>query len=124
MTAHLCNSNFLQGKTFQTSLPASAFQCCEPDQPDVLRLREFQKSRSDENLTIALWLLKMRGAQSRLVNTGPPSKQSPGERIRGIGGGDAIGRGLSNVRWRRLFLTADVQYFIRMRGDFDYRFGN
>jgi hypothetical protein len=29
-----------------------------------------------------------------------------------------------NARWQRLFFSTDIQYFIRTRGDFGYRFGN
>lgn len=42
----------------------------------------------------------------------------------GSGSFDAIVGAAANARWRRLFFSADVQYFIRTRGDFGYRFGN
>jgi hypothetical protein len=57
----------------------------------------------------------------------------PGAPASGVHGNDlALGSGsydvivgmAGNARWRRLFFTADLQYFIRTRGDFGYRFGN
>ena len=57
----------------------------------------------------------------------------PGAPESGVHGNDlALGSGsydgivglAANARWRRLFFSTDVQYFIRTRGDFDYRFGD
>ena len=42
----------------------------------------------------------------------------------GSGSFDGIVGVAASARWRRLFFSTDVQYFIRTRGDFDYRFGN
>lgn len=42
----------------------------------------------------------------------------------GSGSFDGIVGAAGHVHWRRLFFTADAQYFIRTRGDFGYHFGN
>ena len=54
----------------------------------------------------------------------PPSGVHGNDLALGSGSFDAIVGGAANARWRRLFFSADVQYFIRTRGDFGYRFGN
>jgi hypothetical protein len=42
----------------------------------------------------------------------------------GSGSFDGIVGTTAMGRWKRLFMSADAQYFIRTRGDFGYRFGN
>lgn len=42
----------------------------------------------------------------------------------GSGSYDFVTGFSANARWRRLAFAADLQYFIRTRGEFDYRFGN
>jgi hypothetical protein len=42
----------------------------------------------------------------------------------GSGSYDFIAGFSGNARWRRLAFALDLQYFIRTRGEFDYRFGN
>jgi hypothetical protein len=42
----------------------------------------------------------------------------------GSGSFDGIVGATARASWRRYFLSADAQYFIRTRGDFGYRFGN
>lgn len=60
-------------------------------------------------------------------------EEIPGALPSGVHGNDlALGSGsfdgivgtAAQARWGRLFFSADVQYFIRTRGDFGYRFGN
>ena len=59
--------------------------------------------------------------------------ETPGAPESGVHGDDlALGSGSFDVitglsgrlGWKRLFFSADIQYFIRTRGDFGYRFGN
>ncbi len=54
----------------------------------------------------------------------PPSGVHGNDLALGSGSFDAIVGVAANARWRRLLFSADVQYFIRTRGDFGYRFGN
>ena len=42
----------------------------------------------------------------------------------GSGSYDFVTGFSANARWRRLAFATDLQYFIRTRGEFDYRFGN
>ena len=54
----------------------------------------------------------------------PPSGVHGNDLALGSGSFDAIVGAAASARWRRLLFSADVQYFIRTRGDFGYRFGN
>jgi hypothetical protein len=54
----------------------------------------------------------------------PPSGVHGNDLALGSGSFDGIVGLSGNASWRRLFLTADAQYFIRSEGDFDYQFGN
>jgi hypothetical protein len=54
----------------------------------------------------------------------PPSGVHGNDLALGSGSFDPIVGLSSNARWRRLFFSADAQYFFRTRGDFGYRFGN
>ena len=54
----------------------------------------------------------------------PPSGVHGNDLALGSGSFDAIVGATASAGWRRAFFSADVQYFIRTRGDFDYRFGN
>lgn len=54
----------------------------------------------------------------------PPSGVHGDDLTLGSGSFDGIIGTAASVRWRRAFFTADVQYFIRTRGDFGYQFGN
>jgi hypothetical protein len=55
---------------------------------------------------------------------GPPSGIHGHDLTRGTGSYDGIiGTGVY-IRWRKSFLSASVQYTIRSKGDFDYRFAN
>jgi hypothetical protein len=54
----------------------------------------------------------------------PPSGVHGNDLALGSGSFDAIVGAAASTRWRRLFLKADVQYFIRTQGDFEYQFGN
>jgi hypothetical protein len=54
----------------------------------------------------------------------PPSGVHGNDLALGSGSFDGVTGAAGNVRWRRLFFSADAQYFIRTRGDFGYRFGN
>ena len=59
--------------------------------------------------------------------------ETPGQPEGGVHGNDlALGSGsfdavaglAASARWKRFYLSADAQYFIRTQGDFDYRYGN
>ena len=54
----------------------------------------------------------------------PPGGVHGDDLALGSGSFDGIVGAAANARWRRLFFSADAQYFIRTRGDFGYRFGN
>ena len=54
----------------------------------------------------------------------PPSGVHGNDLALGSGSFDGIVGVAGRVHWRRLFFTADAQYFIRTRGDFGYRYGN
>jgi len=54
----------------------------------------------------------------------PPSGVHGNDLALGSGSFDAIAGVSGNAQWRRFLFAADVQYFIRTRGDFGYRFGN
>lgn len=55
---------------------------------------------------------------------GPPSGIHGHDLTLGSGSYDGIVGTSVYGRWRRFFATANVQYFIRTTGDFDYRFAN
>jgi hypothetical protein len=54
----------------------------------------------------------------------PPSGVHGDDLALGSGSFDAIVGFSSNARWKNVLFGADVQYFMRTRGDFGYRFGN
>ena len=54
----------------------------------------------------------------------PPSGVHGNDLALGSGSFDGIVGAAAYAHWRRLFFTADAQYFIRTEGDFDYQFGN
>jgi hypothetical protein len=54
----------------------------------------------------------------------PPAGVHGNDLALGSGSFDGIVGATANARWRRLFFSADAQFFIRTRGDFGYRFGN
>jgi hypothetical protein len=54
----------------------------------------------------------------------PPGGVHGNDLALGSGSFDGIVGAAANARWRRLFFSADAQFFIRTRGDFGYRFGN
>jgi len=54
----------------------------------------------------------------------PPGGVHGNDLALGSGSFDGIVGAAANARWRRLFFSADAQYFIRTRGEFGYRFGN
>jgi hypothetical protein len=58
------------------------------------------------------------------VPSAPPSGVHGNDLALGSGSFDGIVGVAGHAHWRRLFFTADAQYFIRTRGDFGYRFGN
>ena len=73
------------------------------------------------------------GDSARLREEAEEEVEVPGAPPSGVHGNDlALGSGSydsvvglsGNVRWKRLLFGADLQYFIRTRGDFGYRYGN
>ena len=54
----------------------------------------------------------------------PPSGVHGNDLALGSGSFDPIVGLSSNARWKQFLFGLDVQYFIRTRGDFGYRFGN
>lgn len=54
----------------------------------------------------------------------PPAGVHGNDLALGSGSFDPIVGFAGNARWKRLLFGADLQYFIRTRGDFGYRYGN
>ena len=54
----------------------------------------------------------------------PPSGVHGNDLALGSGSFDGIVGATGHAHWRRLFFTADAQYFIRTEGAFGYQFGN
>ena len=55
---------------------------------------------------------------------GPPSGIHGHDLTLGTGSYDGIVGTSAYGRWQKMFVTGNVQYFIRTKGDFDYRFAN
>jgi hypothetical protein len=58
------------------------------------------------------------------VPDAPPAGVHGNDLALGSGSFDGIVGAVAHAHWRRLFFSADAQYFIRTRGDFGYQFGN
>jgi hypothetical protein len=68
---------------------------------------------------------RLREEVNEVETPGAPESGVHGDDLAlGSGSFDAITGLSSRLSWKRLFFSADVQYFIRTRGDFSYRFGN